>query len=103
MQYPTITICPGRGMTGEPYGFLEEFFNMVDPKDEQVREMFDAIPRKIFRDRYEANTVYFEGDTQDNPNTGASEPWHATLGLFLFLGIGVFTVQTPTVHHVTFM
>ena len=52
-------------MTGEPFGFIEEFFNMLDPKDEEVRDMFGQIPRKIFDGRFSRNLVHFHPEEDD--------------------------------------
>ena len=51
LQYPSVTLCPGRGMIGEPFGFIEKFLNMMDPKAPEVQKMFQFIPETIYNDR----------------------------------------------------
>ena len=50
-QFPSVTICPNHGFPSHPWGFLEDYLDILDPQAPEVQEMFKFIPTFLHKKR----------------------------------------------------
>ena len=50
IQFPTITVCPNSPFSPTSMDFTADFLDMLDPEDQQNRELFRFIPESLYED-----------------------------------------------------
>ena len=43
-QFSSVTVCPNKGFPSRPWGFIEDYFDLLDPQSDEVFDLFKFIP-----------------------------------------------------------
>ena len=65
LQVPTITICPGRNLEPDSWGYVEKLYTVINGSDPETQDIFGFMAEALLDNRIETNLASMRNLTSE--------------------------------------